>query len=113
MQHQIFGIVFDIDKCCVLHQAVLPNALQIAKPKMSAATIVGPTGVPARTDTKRPSTAPKTENMQAKIVTFLKLFRNCIAEVAGKIIKAEIKREPTRFIASTMITATNVAIMIL
>ena len=32
------------------------------------------------------------------------------AESAGKITRAEISREPTRFIASTMITATTTAI---
>ena len=41
----------------------------------------------------------------APINTALKLLNNCITDNAGKITSAEINKEPTRFIASTTITA--------
>ena len=81
----------------------------MAKHKMSAITIVGPTGVLHIIATKIPVTALKTEMTQAKMVTFLKLLHTSIDETAGKIINAEIKRVPTRFIASTIITAITLA----
>jgi len=43
-------------------------------------------------------------------MTDLKLLNTLIAESAGKIIKADIKSEPTKFIASTIITAIITAI---
>ena len=43
------------------------------------------------------------------MVTFLKLLQTSIDETAGKIINAEIKSVPTRFIASTIITAITLA----
>ena len=80
------------------------------KTKISAATIVLPTGVPARIAIKRPATAQTTEITAEQIVTERKLLKRRIAEMAGKITRAEIKREPTRFIASTMIVAMMMAI---
>ena len=77
---------------------------------MSAATIVLPTGVPARTAIKIPVIAHATEMIAEQIVTEKKLLKTRIAEIAGKITSAEIKSEPTRFIASTMITAMMMAI---
>ena len=76
----------------------------------SAATIVLPTGVPASIEIKRPATEHTTETMAEQIVTERKLLNTRIAERAGKITRAEIKSEPTRFIASTMITAMMIAI---
>ncbi len=76
---------------------------------MSIITIVDPTGVPANIEAKIPVTAPNTEITQEKIITFLKLLKSIIEEIAGNIIRAEIKRDPTRFIASTIITAITVA----
>lgn len=76
----------------------------------SAATIVLPTGVPARMEIKRPATEQKTETTAEQRVTERKLLNTRIAERAGKITRAEIKSEPTRFIASTMITAIMIAI---
>ena len=77
---------------------------------MSAATIVLPTGVLARIEITRPATAHKTEIIAEQIVTDLKLLKMRIAERAGKITSAEMSREPTRFIASTIITAIIMAI---
>ena len=76
----------------------------------SAATIVLPTGVPARMEIKRPATEQTTETTAEQRVTERKLLNKRIAERAGKITRAEIKSEPTRFIASTMITAIIIAI---
>ena len=77
---------------------------------MSAATIVLPTGVPARIAIKSPAIAHPTEMIAEQIVTEKKLLKSLIAEIAGKITRAEMSREPTRFIASTIITAMMMAI---
>ena len=47
----------------------------------------------------------KTERTAAQIVTPRKLLKIRIADSAGKITSAEISRDPTRFMASTMMTA--------
>lgn len=57
-----------------------------------------------------PAVALKTDNTAALIVTERKDLNNLIADNAGKITSAEIRSEPTRFIASTMITAITTAI---
>lgn len=57
-----------------------------------------------------PAAALKTDNTAALIVTERKDLNNRIADNAGKITSAEIRSEPTRFIASTMITAITTAI---
>lgn len=57
-----------------------------------------------------PAVALKTDNTAALIVTEQKDLNNRIADNAGKITSAEIRSEPTRFIASTMITAITTAI---
>ena len=72
--------------------------------------MVEPTGVPARMDARMPSSAQKTERTAAQMVTLRKLLNIRMADSAGKITSAEISREPTRFIASTMMTATTTAI---
>ena len=77
----------------------------------SVATIVLPTGVPAKIETKSPKTEHATETAAEQIVTDLKLLNTRIAERAGKITSAEIKREPTRFIASTIIIAIIIAMI--
>lgn len=77
---------------------------------MSTATIVDPTGVPARIETKRPIVAHITDVKAEQIITALKLLNTRIADNAGKITKAEISREPTKFIAKTMIIAVIIAI---
>ena len=67
----------------------------------SAATIVEPTGVPARTEIIRPARAQITDTMAEQTVTDLKLLNTRIADSAGKMTRALIKSEPTRFIASS------------
>ena len=69
-----------------------------------------PTGVPARMEIRMPAAALKTDNTAALIVTERKDLNNRIADNAGKITSAEIRSEPARFIASTMITAITTAI---
>lgn len=77
---------------------------------MSIATIVAPTGVEYKTDIKMPATAQNTEIIAEKSVTAKKLLKILIADSAGKIISADTKSAPTRFIAKTIITAIITAI---
>lgn len=51
-----------------------------------------------------------TDNTTEQIVTDKNDLNIRIADNAGKIINAEISSDPTRFIASTMITAVITAI---
>ena len=44
------------------------------------------------------------------MVTLLKLWNSRIAESAGKMTSAEMSSDPTKFMASTMMTATVIAI---
>ena len=77
---------------------------------MSAKTIVGPTGVPAIIEANIPEAVQVTDKIAEQIVTDLNDLKMRIALNAGKIIKAEIRSEPTRFIARTMMTAVTTAI---
>ena len=77
---------------------------------MSTATMVGPTGVEASIDATIPAREQSTEIIAAQMITPLKLLNMRIAERAGKIMSADIRREPTRFMARTMITAVITAI---
>ena len=52
-----------------------------------------------------------TENTADKITTARKLLTSRIAESTGKIIRAEIRSEPTRRIPSTTVTAVITAIL--
>ncbi len=74
------------------------------------ATMVAPVGVENRMDSSMPVRAPATERMAEQITTPLKLITTRMADKAGKMIRAEISREPTRFMESTMITAVTTAI---
>lgn len=78
---------------------------------MSIATIVEPTGVPARIEIIMPTNVQITDKQTEHITTERKLLNILMAESAGKIISAEIKSEPTRFIARTTITAIIIAII--
>ena len=73
-------------------------------------TIVEPTGVDTRIDIKIPAAEQNTDNTTEQRMTDLKLLKTRIAESAGKITKAEISSEPTKFIASTIIVAVITAI---
>ena len=57
-----------------------------------------------------PAIAQNTDSIAEQTVTAIKFLNILIAESAGKITKAEISREPTKFIASTMIIAVMTAI---
>ena len=72
--------------------------------------MVAPTGVDARIDTRIPTTAHTTESTAEHTITARKVLNKRIADSAGKIIRAEIKSDPTRFIASTITSAVISAI---
>lgn len=90
--------------------AIFPATEKITNTNKSAATIVEPTGVPAKIEIKSPETEQKTLTIAEQIITDLKLLKTRIAEIAGKITSALINSEPTKFIARTMITAIIIAI---
>lgn len=73
-------------------------------------TIVEPVGVSKNADAKIPNSEQTTETIAEQTTTLLKLLKTRIAQSAGKMTKAEIKSEPTRLMASTMITAITTAI---
>lgn len=77
---------------------------------MSTATIVEPTGVDARIEIIIPIREHTTPKIAEQIVTDLKLLKTLIDERAGKMTSAEMRSEPTRFIARTIITAIITAI---
>ena len=83
---------------------------QIKNASKSAATIVEPTGVSIKIEARIPKIAQKTERIAEKTITDLKFLKMRMEESAGKIIKAEISKEPTRFIARTITTAIITAI---
>jgi len=82
----------------------------MTKIRASSATIVEPTGVPASMDISIPKKAQPTENRAETQVTALKLLQSLIAVRDGKMISAEIRSDPTRFMARTIITAVITAI---
>lgn len=72
--------------------------------------MVEPTGVSKRIDERMPNIAQKTDITAEKRMTDLKVLKSRMDERAGKIIRAEIKREPTRFMARTITMAIITAI---
>ncbi len=72
--------------------------------------MVEPTGDPARIATMMPISELMTEMIAAATVTARKLLNTRIAERAGNTTRADTSRAPTRFMASTMMTATMTAI---
>ena len=72
--------------------------------------MVEPTGVPASMDIIIPLRAHTTENAAENKVTDLKLRNRFIADNAGNIISADIRSEPTRFMARTIMIAIVMAI---
>ena len=93
----------------VLHINLLDIA-NIKNTKISTATIVEPTGVPANIDMSIPIVEQTTESTAAQIVTDLKLLKILIADIEGNITNAEISSEPTKFIANTITTAITIPI---
>ena len=75
--------------------------------------MVAPTGVPARMDVSMPAAAQNTERTAEQRVTARKLLNSRMADMAGKITKAEISKDPTRFMAITITTAVTTARIIL
>lgn len=73
------------------------------------ATMVEPTGVPARIEIIIPVNALQVERIAAQTVTERNDLHTLMADSAGKMTSAEIRREPTKFMASTMMTAIMVA----
>ena len=80
----------------------LPARAKLKKAAIFTATMVDPTGVSATMAISMPKTAQITETTAAQIVTDRKLLYTRMADKAGKIIRAEISRDPTRFMARTM-----------
>ena len=72
--------------------------------------MVAPTGVAAKMETRIPTTAQNTAITAEDKITDKKLLNIRMEETAGKIINADISREPTSFIASTIIVAVITAI---
>ena len=67
--------------------------------------MVAPTGVEARMEMMIPTTAQNTAMVADEIITDKKLWNTRMEETAGKIISAEINKDPTSFIASTIMVA--------
>ena len=86
-----------------------PITEKTAKTMISATTIVAPTGVSKRIERIIPAREQMIAVEAAQIVTLLKLLKILIAERAGKMISAEIRSAPTRFIAITITTAVIIA----
>ena len=61
-------------------------------------------------ETIMPIPAQNTEIIAEQMTTLRKLLKILIADNAGKIINAEINKEPTKFIANTMTNAVITAI---
>ena len=77
---------------------------------ISIPTIVDPTGVPQRIETIIPDAALITDMIAELMTTALKLLYSLIVDSAGKIINADVRSDPTKFMASTIITAIITAI---
>ena len=71
--------------------------------------MVEPTGVPTSIEIKIPAAAQMRDIITEQIITLLKLLKTRIAERAGKIISADMRSEPTKFIAMTIMTAMTTA----
>lgn len=77
---------------------------------MFTTTIAAPTGVEVSKDAIIPVKEEAIEMTAEETTTFLKLPNSLIAETAGKTINADVRREPTRFIAKTITIAQITAI---
>ena len=86
-----------------------PMIQQITNAARSAATIVEPTGVPAKIETMIPNAAQMTESTEEDIITLRKLLKRRIEESAGKMMSAVMSNEPTKYMERTMITAITMA----
>ena len=75
--------------------------------------MVEPTGVESSIEINIPDTAHTTEIIAELTITTLNPLNTLIEDRAGKIIKADINREPTKFIANTSIIAGIMDIIVL
>ena len=73
-------------------------------------TIVAPTGEPPSIEMKSPKAVQTTENIAEDTVTERKLLNTHMDANAGNTTSAEIRSEPTKFIANTTIIAMIIAI---
>ena len=89
----------------------MPTTKQTRKARISHTTIVGPTGVEKIIAVNIPIIAQTTETIVERITTRLNVRQTRIEESAGKITSAEMRSEPTRFIARTIIIAVTTAII--
>ena len=88
----------------------MPITKQTKKASISQTTIVGPTGVEKMIAEMIPNIAQATDITVERMTTRLKVRQTRIDESAGNITSAEIRSEPTRFIARTIIIAVTTAI---
>ena len=79
----------------------------------SAATTVGPMAVAKMMDSTVPERAEIAAMTTAETVTLLKLLKSLIADRAGKMISADARSAPKRFIARTTVTAVMTAMRVL
>ena len=96
-----------------LRPAMLPTIANTPYITMSHATIVDPTGVPDRMEMIIPISVQRTDRIAEQIVTLLKLLNTLIEDIAGKMTSADMRSDPTRFIARTIIVAMMIAMMML
>ena len=73
--------------------------------------MVAPTGVPHMIDPVMPSTAQTTDSAAEHMVTRRKSSQILMADKAGNMTRADTSRDPTRFMARTMMTAMITAII--
>lgn len=76
---------------------------------MFTTTIVDPTGVLPKIDNIIPTKADITDINPEAIMTNLKFLNKAMADIAGNITRADINREPTKFIAKTIVAAVIIA----
>lgn len=91
---------------------IFPITKQITNVIASNKTIVAPTGVDIKIDTRIPIKALITPITTEKIMTFLYREVILIADNDGKINNAVTNKEPTKLIAITMIKEIDAAIII-
>ena len=84
---------------------IFDTSVTIAYTMRSTATIVGPAGVDITQERKMPTTVQIAEQMAEQTTMLLKFLNNRMDVSDGKMMSAEIRRAPTSFIASTIITA--------
>ena len=84
---------------------ILPTITQIAKTKTLTHTTVAPVGVDTRMDAMIPVNAQNIPITPDDKTTEKKLLNILSAESTGNTISADIRREPTSCILSTMTTA--------